>query len=238
MVPAPVAELPAPRREILIRLRKRGEATADELAAELVVTVGAVRQQLRVLGAGGLVEHRDERSGPGRPRRRYRLGPGAEALFPKSYGELASELLGYVDDEDPALLKRAFERRRQVRVAHARDRLAGLTFEARVAELARILDEAGYLADFRPLPGGGFEITEHNCAILSVAQRHAHACSTEISFLREVMPDADIRRVAHLLTGSTACVYRIAPGGRRARPSDDVGPSATPPRRAAPKRSY
>lgn len=205
-------ELPPARRAILVALRKRGEARADELAHVLGVTASAARQQLAPLAAAGLLEHRDERRGPGRPRRVYRLAPAADALFPKAYGELTSELLDHVGAEDPALLERAFDARRRTRVAQAQARLAGLhSFEARVRELAAILDEAGYLADVQPLEDGGYRLVEHNCAIIAVARRHHHACTTELSFLGEVLPGADVRRVAHIVSGSPACVYEVRP---------------------------
>lgn len=205
-----LAELPATRRELLVTLRKRGEARAEELATELGITVGAVRQHLHGLAAADLVAHREERAGPGRPRHVYRLAPAAEALFPRAYGELTVELLDYVGDEDPALVTRAFERRRRARVERVRERLAGLDFDARVAEVARVLDEDGYLAEVEPLAGGGgWRILEHNCAILAVAQRYGHACGAELAFLREALPDADVTRVSHILSGAHACAYEV-----------------------------
>ncbi len=212
-----LAELPATRRELLVNLRKQGEARAEELAEQLDVTVSAVRQHLQGLAAADLVVHREERAGPGRPRHVYRLAPAAEALFPRSYGELTVELLDYIGDEDPDLVARAFERRRRARVERTRTRLEGLDFDARVAEVARVLDEDGYLAEVERLPdepgdsgtAAGWRILEHNCAILAVAERYGHACGSEIAFLREVLPDADVTRVSHILTGAHACTYEV-----------------------------
>ncbi|HEX4804906.1 MAG TPA: ArsR family transcriptional regulator [Conexibacter sp.] len=219
-----LAELPPTRRALLVALRKRGEARAEELAEQLEITVSAVRQHLRGLAAADLVAHREERAGPGRPRHVYRLAPAAEALFPRAYGELTVELLEYIGDEDPQLIARAFERRRRARVERTRERLAGLDFDARVAEVARVLDEDGYLAEVQPLAedgervGGGWRILEHNCAILAVAQRYGHACGAELAFLREVLPDADVTRVSHILTGAHACAYDVRLRPARARP--------------------
>jgi DeoR family suf operon transcriptional repressor len=208
---SPLAELAPARRTLLIALRRAGEVGAEELADGLRITPGAVRQQLRALAGRELVVHRDVAAGPGRPRRLYSLGPKAQALFPSAHGELGSELLAYVEDEDPALLGRVFERRRRARVLDAQGRLRGRDFAGRVEELARILDEAGYLADFERRDDGSFRITEHNCAILAVARRHGHACTTELSFLREVLPGATIERVSHIASGGHACVYVIVP---------------------------
>jgi DeoR family suf operon transcriptional repressor len=206
-----LASLPSTRREILIALKKRGEASVDDLAGAMGVTVSAVRQHLTGLAATGLVAHRAAKGGPGRPRHLYRLSAGAEALFPKFYGELTNELLSYVEAEDPAVLERSFEQRRRRRVQGAVARLEGKRFPDKVAELARILDEDGYLADFEGLPDGSFRITEHNCAILGVARRWGLACTTEIEFLREALPDARIERVAHMMAGAHVCRYEITP---------------------------
>ena len=52
---------------------------------------------------------------------------------------------------------------------------------------------------------------DHVAAVASVARRHGHACATELSFLREVLPGASVERVTHIVSGGHACVYEIAP---------------------------
>jgi len=200
-------------QELLLALKQAGEAGADELAEILAVTVSAVRQQLDGLMAEGLVASRPQARGRGRPTHLYSLTRAAEPLFPKAYGGLTNELLGYVGDTDPALVDELFDRRRQRRYEGARDRLAplGPDFEARVAELARILDEDGYLAGFEALPDGTFRIVEHNCAVLDVAERYGQACSSEIAFLRQALPDARIERVSHMIAGAHSCAYSVVP---------------------------
>ena len=197
------------RRAVLSVMKTRGEASADEIAEVLGITVSAVRQHLVPLESDGLVAHRDERPGPGRPRRRYCLTPAAEALWPKRYGQLTNQLLGFIAEADPRLVDAAFEGRRRERVAAARRRLVGMAFDDRVAELARILDEDGYLATCEPVGPGHWRIVEHNCAILDVAERYGTACASEISFLREALDDAVIERIAHKLAGAHVCAYEI-----------------------------
>ena len=201
--------LPPTRRQILHHIKVRGEAAADELAGELRLTVTAVRQHLTGLGADGLVEHRPAVKGPGRPRHLFRLTPRGHALFPAAYGELTNELLGYFSEDAPGLVDRVFERRGQRRTEAARARLEGRDFAERVAELARILDEDGYLADFEQVDEDTWRVTEHNCAVFAVASRYGQACSSEIAFLREAMPDAEIERVSHMVAGAHACSYLV-----------------------------
>jgi DeoR family suf operon transcriptional repressor len=200
------------RQQLLLALKRAGEARADELAETLGVTVSAVRQQLEGLTEEGLVTFREQRAGrPGRPKHVYQLTRRSEGLFPKAYGGLTNELLGYVTDADPELIGQIFERRRERRTEQARARVAGKDFAGKVQEVARILDEDGYLADFEALPDGSFRVTEHNCAVLDVAERYGQACSSEIAFLRDVLSDARVERVSHMIAGAHSCAYLVTP---------------------------
>ncbi|MDQ6791186.1 MAG: transcriptional regulator [Candidatus Dormibacteraeota bacterium] len=201
--------MPAPRRAVLEHIKHTGEASAETIAEAVGVTVGAVRQQLAILGAEGLVAHRDERPGPGRPRRRFCLTPAAEGLWPKRYGQLTNQLLGFFEQSDPGLVEEAFEQRRRRRVENARRRLQGKAFDDRVRELTAILDEDGYLADCQELGPGVWRIAEHNCAILDVASKYHIACGSEIAFLREALPETTIERVQHIASGGHMCAYEV-----------------------------
>ena len=210
METASLASLPSTRRLILVSLKKRGEARAEELAADLGVTASAVRQHLTGLVANGFVVHREQKGSPGRPKHLYHLTEVAEALFPKTYSELTNEVLSIVEDEDPELLEVVFRRRRDRRVANAKERMVGKDRpEERIAELASILDDDGYLAGWERVDDTTFRITEHNCAVLGVAARYGQACSSELDFLREVLPEADVQRTSHMMAGAHRCAYLI-----------------------------
>ncbi len=182
---------------------------AHELAELLGITVAAVRQQLLRLGRDGLVTHRREPDGRGRPSHAYQLTTTAEMLFPKRYGDLTTELLGYLGGPESDEVSQLFEQRRRRRLRDATERLADKSLAEQVEELTRILDEDGYLADVEELPGGGWRITEHNCAILSVATGFRQACSSELSFIRDALPAGRVERVAHLMDGAHVCAYEV-----------------------------
>ena len=206
--------LPEGRRAVLYALRRRGQATAADIARQLQMTPSGARQHLAALVDEGLAEA-TERPRPagqrGRPQLEYTVTDKADGLFPKAYGELTNELLGYVADADSGLVDTLFERRRDERVRNANQRLARCrSLKAKVAELASILDDDGYLATWEEMPGG-FRIVEHNCAIWAVAQRYGQACTSEIDFIRTVLPGATVERVQHMVAGGPHCAYEVRP---------------------------
>ena len=50
-----------------------------------------------------------------------------------------------------------------------------------------------------------------NCAVLGVALRYGHACSSELDFLRAALPEAEVTRIAHRINGGHVCAYLVAP---------------------------
>ncbi len=108
------------------------------------------------------------------------------------------------------MLDDLFAKRRQHRIDNARVRLEGKrTLGAKVAELASILDEDGYLATHERVGTGVYRVVEHNCAIWAVAQKYGQACVSEIDFIRAVLPGATVERVQHMVAGARHCAYEI-----------------------------
>ena len=211
---SPVQQLPTTRRAILNLLKRQGPLDTAQVARALSLTPAAVRQQLARLEEDGLLEHVDAvPEGPrrGRPRHVYHLSAAAETLYPKRYGDLTTELLGYLGGPGASQVDALFEQRRRRRVAGALPRTKGLPFDEQVAALTAILDEDGYLADAVRLPDGSWRITEHNCAILTVAHGFSQACTSELAFIREALPGANVQRVAHIMDGAHVCAYVVSP---------------------------
>ena len=206
-----LSNLPESRHRILEYVKRHGEAAAEAIAADIGVTLSGARQHLTALERDGMLEHRSARGGPGRPKHVFALTETGDALFPRAYAELTNELLEYVGDEDPALLERIFDRRAQRRLQRTRERIAGLPFPDQVRVVAEVLDEDGYLADFARRDDGAFVITEHNCAVLGVALRYQHACSSELTFLQAALPEAEVTRIAHRINGGHVCAYQVMP---------------------------
>lgn len=199
------------RQRLLVALKKQGPLTARALATALGMTPMGVRRHLHSLQDDGLVESSSVQQGLGRPSLMYRLTSQAQALFPTTYAQLTNELLSYVELLDGSeQIDALFQQRAQRRIQQARGRLQALdTFAARVAELATILDEDGYLAEWEQLDETTFALREFNCAVHSVARRFHQACGSELAFIQAVLPDAEVVRQHHLMGDDTFCGYRI-----------------------------
>lgn len=198
------------QRRVLVAVKRHGEITADELAATLGISASGVRQHLGALRIAGLVEADKVRGQPGRPVDRYRATVRTEPLFETTDGDFSIELLGDIEAEDPEIVDRVFERRRQRQVDTARKRVVGRPINEQVDIVTQLLDAQGYLADHEQLDDQHFRINLHNCPIWTVANRFRQACSAELDLLRELIPGASVQRVTHKTAGAHTCAYDIA----------------------------
>lgn len=201
--------LTAPQRRVLVAVKRRGEATADELATDLDISASGVRQHLSALRSAGFITARQERGQPGRPADHYQATVLTEPLFVTSDSTLSIELLSHIEEEDPELVGKIFDRRRRRMVEVAQPQLLDRPFEERIGVLTELLDDQGYLADFEQVEDGHYRINLHNCAIWPVANRYKQACNAELDYLRDLIPDANVERATHKTAGAHTCAYEI-----------------------------
>jgi predicted ArsR family transcriptional regulator len=202
-------QLQPTRRKIILALKQHGGMTAAELAEILHITSMGVRRHLTMLERDRFVRYELVQRGKGRPSYVYQLSPDAENLFPKNYAALAKELLGYLASEDDQQVIQLFDQRAQRRVRQAQARLDGKGLVDRVAGLAEILHDEGYLAEWEQVDANTFLLREHNCAVHDVAREFKAACGSELTFLQSVLSDADVTREHHMMGGDLMCAYRI-----------------------------
>ncbi len=201
-----------PRGEILVELKRAQTLTAKELAAKLGVSLNAVRHHLKELEAEGLVRYERQHRGVGAPVFAYRLSQTAEGLFPQRY---EATLLEFLDDvvqrEGRDAAVRVLEGHFVNLTRRLKVELQGAPPAQRLEVVARALADEGYMAEWQG-PGPWDEatgtLTEHNCAIRSVAERFPELCTAEARFLEEVL-GASIERRAHILGGCSNCKYHV-----------------------------
>ena len=175
-------------------LERAGRATASLEATRAAAPDAHARPAARSRTAS------PPRATPSSPRRTASSPTSCSATSPTSEP----------DARRPAV--RPAPRRTASRNARAAAGAAARRSRAKVAELARILDEDGYLAVVRAArTATRYRVVEHNCAIWAVAQRYGQACTSEIDFIRAVLPDADVERVQHMVAGARRCAYDVRP---------------------------
>jgi len=211
------------RAEILLELKRAQPLTARDMAEKLGVSANAVRHHLKDLEADALVSYGREQRGIGAPTFAFRLTSEGEALFPKRYEQTLTELL------DRVAVKQGREAAVGMFDDHYSDltrtlqaELAGVEPERRLEAVARVMNDAGYMAEVDER-NGAFRLAEHNCAIRSVAERFPEVCAAEAKFLQAVLA-ATVERTAHIVGGCNACEYAITfdPPAPSAPPGDPV----------------
>ncbi len=201
------------RERVLFLLKTKGPQTAARMAKRLGVTTMAVRQHLSVLQGEGLVGFTEERRKVGRPARVWQLTPKAYDRFPDSHAELAVGILQAIQSTfgDEGLERLTAERTRlQVESYGARMPGPDARLEKRVATLARIRREEGYMAEWGRERDGTLKLVENHCSISKAARLCPKLCTSELSLFRAVLGnDVSVDRVEHLLSGDQRCAYRI-----------------------------
>lgn len=192
----------------MFELKKARRLTAKDLAARLDISLNAVRHHLKELEAEALVEYERQHRGVGAPAFAYRLTAAGEELFPRRYEATLSDLLDHVvEREGRAGAVAALEARYAALTRRLQEELAGASPAERMAALARLLTDDGYMAEADASSGSG-TLIEHNCAVQAVAERFPEICAAEARFLSAVL-GAEVQRQEHILSGCSACEYRV-----------------------------
>ncbi len=199
------------RGQILLEVKKFQPVTAKQLSSVFGVSANAIRRHLKELELAGLVHFGREQHGLGAPAFAYRLTDEGEALFPNGYRDALTELLEQVAERDGrGAVVRLFEERYAQLTRKLQSELAVAPHERRLEVVARVMTEAGYMADWSETDGA-FRFAEHNCALRAVVQRFPEVCAAEEQFLKDVL-GAEVERQAHIVSGCNACEYAISFG--------------------------
>ena len=220
-MPVPTAAPRSPdktrtREAILDLLKRQGAQDAGQLSQPLGISAMAVRQHLYALQAEGLVGYEEAPRPLGRPAKLWRLTPAADRFFPDGYAELT---LGLVEDMKtafgPAGLEKILEQRSRTQTGAYRARIGkAASLSKRLAALAEIRTEEGYMAEVEKVGPGSYLLVENHCPICRVAAACTGLCAAELAVFRAVLgPDVSVERTDHILAGARRCAYRVTKTG-------------------------
>src|SRR6266849_1137307 len=91
-------------------------------------------------------------------------------------------------------------------------RLAGLDFEGRVRELAKLATEHGHMAEVVELAGGGLAIRHCHCPIQDVAARTGLPCMNEQQMYERLL-GAPVTRSTWMREAAGDCTYEVKGSG-------------------------
>ncbi len=205
-----------PAERVLMALKMHGSLSASAIGAMLGTTGEAARQQLARLADEGLVEARSAAAGVGRPTQLWALTAAAQSRFPDTHAALTVQLLDIVRQQlgegalDTIIATREAETRRAYEAATA----SAEDLRDRVAALASLRTQEGYMAAWTEQPDGTLLLVENHCPICAAATACQGFCRAEIEVFRAVLgPDVAVEREDHIVSGGRRCSYTIRAAG-------------------------
>src|SRR3989442_15708723 len=213
----PIIDQPAygsTKREILIMLKREGQTDLQTIAGHLHISKMAVHKHVQELEEHGLVQRTTLRGSKGRPRLGLQLAPKATSLFPRAYAGVTCAALAYIEEKlGRKGVEEALRRRQTETLTGYRDQVKAETLAERVHQLAGLRDREGYMAEDHRAGPAKFEILEHNCPILAVAENYWEACTIENELFRKVL-DANVETTHRVVAGGNVCRFLVTPKRR------------------------
>jgi DeoR family suf operon transcriptional repressor len=205
------------KQDILEHLLKRGQATAQELAAQLTITPQAIRRHLKDLETEGLIEFHNLQAGMGRPNHIYCLSREGRDRFPNRHDHFALDLLDTLAETvGPDGMQSILRQQWQKKALEYQRELGEGPLAERVAGLVQLRQAEGYMAEYYPIPEDAdpqaatqFILTEYNCAISHVAESFPSVCGHELEMFAVALQDCQVERTHWLVNGEHRCGYLI-----------------------------
>lgn len=204
--PRPAAE------RVLAHLKLKGPQSATAVGRALNVSGEAARQQLHRLMRQGWVSAESRAQGVGRPVRLWQLTAAGHGRFPDKHAVLLTNVLDNVRATlgEGALNQVIAARERQARQNYLAALAPARDLDERVATLARLRTQEGYMCEVSTPVAGTWLLIENHCPICVAAARCAELCSSELELFRSVLGSkVAVERTEHLQAGGQRCTYRI-----------------------------
>lgn len=204
------------RGRIIHFLQRSKGATAGELAGWLGLAPATVRRHLDVLLRESRVSYQEVRRKTGRPHYLYLLTDRGRERLPQSSHLLARWLFQEVsamgqDDlkelSGRQVLELALARSAGKMVAGYAHRFISLPLGERVAELSLVLNDIGFMTEWKE-EEGGYRLLTYHCPYQLVASAERQVCSLDQHFIGGLI-GAQAVRAQCLLDGASCCLYHI-----------------------------
>jgi DeoR family transcriptional regulator, suf operon transcriptional repressor len=218
------------RTKIMDILRRRREATVDELTNALELAPATVRRHLDILQRDGYVKVRPVRRETGRPHYAFSLTESGEGLFPQHYIRITNRLMEEIVSLDSAdtkdksgqeLAGLIFERMAERLARSYAPRVSSGSLAERIEQATAALVNEGLIFDVKE-QDGSYVLLGRGCPCRKFAEKHPSMCSHDQKLLSKLLA-ADVEPVtSHGAADEAYCAYLVkepsegalpAPGG-------------------------
>jgi DeoR family transcriptional regulator, suf operon transcriptional repressor len=202
------------RDQILSLLKVNKQLTVSEMANQLDITEMAVRRHLNTLERDNIIETTLVRQAMGRPTNVYHLTKTGQEMFPRNYATLTVDLLRDIESlSGKEMVEQLFERRKErMKEVYSSRIIDHKTLEDKIAELARLQNEHGYMVEWEKDEEGSYIFKEYNCPISEIAQEYPVACNCELSLFQELLGTDEVDcEVCMAVDSEPHCFYKIKP---------------------------
>lgn len=217
MPPSGTSIVESTRQTILNIIRRRRQATVEDLTKELGLAPATVRRHLDILARDGHVEVAQVRRKTGRPHYVFSLSEAGEELFPKHYvrttNRLIEEVIALTAEETSGrsgadLADIVFGKMAQRLAQRIGPRIHGSTLAERVQATTEALAEEGIVFDVEPVDGN-YLLVGHGCPCPKVVSQHGQVCAHDQRLLSLLLA-ADVTYVEPNSVGQEGyCAYRV-----------------------------
>lgn len=201
------------QQEVLTQLLEhKSGMTVDELVVSVGLSRSAVNQHLVALERDGYIRKTTARKTKGRPGRVYVLTQEGTNLFPKNYSWFSRVLLLALRKQigDEALATYMYDLGVDMSAVGI-PRLVGKNRVERVAEIVKIMNEAGFVARTIAAESGQLPRIEcKNCVYHDLSKEFTEVCRFDIGFLSGLM-GAGVEHESCMQRGGDACRFRFKP---------------------------
>lgn len=202
----------SPSERLLMVLKMHGALTSAQVGKKLGITGEAARQQLVKLVDEGEVREERRAAGRGRPSVYWHLTDAGQTHFPDTHAALTVDILRSISEVlGPEALDRIIAAREATTEARYQAALTDCaSLPERVARLAALRTEEGYMATAEQTDCGAMLLVENHCPICAAATYCQGFCRAEKKAFETVLGDGTtVERLEHIVNGGRRCSYLI-----------------------------
>ena len=194
-------------------LEHKSGATLEELVTAVGLSRTAVNQHLIALENDGNVRKTAPRRTRGRPQHVYVLTEQGANLFPKQYSWFSNLLLQTLRQQvgEEQVSQYMYDLGLKLS-AGLIPRLVGMNRAERIAEIVKIMNETGFVAEIIS-PEGPDKLPRvecRNCVYHDLSKQYPEVCRFDIGFISGLM-GAEVEHQACMQRGGDACRFRFVP---------------------------